>query len=117
MSSKGAGMVKYPMREAAVEIKKPPQVQAHWSRLVGLYRTRLGDLRIIIGDGQLIAVNTTGSDPRGGLMRLTPLSEYEFRIDTSYAGQPGEIARFALDAKGRVERLYLGAHYLVRIGD
>lgn len=106
-----------PLRDAADKIKKPPEVQAHWNRLVGLYRTRLGDLRIVIGDGQLIGVNITGADPRSGLMRLTPISEYEFRIDTSYAGQPGEIARFALDQDGRVTRLYLGAHYLVRIGD
>lgn len=114
---RAANLLVPPMREAAVKIKQPPQVQAHWNRLAGLYRTQLGDLRIVIGDGQLIGVNTTGSDPRGGLMRLMPLSEYEFRIDTSYTGQPGEIARFALDAKGRVERLYLGAHYVVRIGD
>ena len=114
---RAANLLVPPLREAALKIKKPPELQAHWSLLAGLYRTRLGDLRIIVGDGQLIGVNTTGSDPRGGLMRLTPLAEYEFRIDTSYAGQSGEIARFALDAEGRVERLYLGSHYLVRIGD
>ncbi len=114
---KAANLLVPPLREAAVEIKKPPKVQAHWKLLTGLYRTRLGDVRILIGDGQLIGVNTTGSDPRGGLMRLTPLAEYEFRIDTSYTGQLGEVARFALDPAGRVERLYLGAHYLVRIGD
>ena len=114
---RAASLLVPPLRQAAVKIKPPPQVPAHWNRLVGLYRARLGDLRVIIGDGQLIGVNTTGSDPRSGLMQLTPLAEYEFRIDTSYAGQSGEIARFALDAEGRVERLYLGAHYLDRIGD
>jgi CubicO group peptidase (beta-lactamase class C family) len=115
--NKVADLLIPPLREAAVEIKKSPQMQGHWERLTGLYRSRLGDLRIVIGDGKLVGVNITGSDPRGGLMRLKPLSEYEFRIDASYAGQPGEIARFSRDNKGRVERLYLGSHYLERIGD
>lgn len=106
-----------PLREAADKIKKPQRPEKHWPRLTGLYRGRLSDLKIIIGDRQLVGVVATAPDPRIGLLRLNPIGPYEFRIETAYSGQPGEIARFAFDGNGRVERLYLGSHYLERVAD
>lgn len=86
-----------------------------WAKYVGGYRSRGGDSKVVVVDGQLWLIAPMEEDPVETKSVLVPLREHTFRIEGSGGGPHGELARFELDAAGNVTRLYTGVNYSTRL--
>ena len=84
-----------------------------WERYLGRYRSRSADLQVLVLDGELVGIDPSQADPMPDLIRLKPVSEHAFRIESrNGSASIGELAVFEMDARGRVGRLKLAANYM-----
>jgi D-alanyl-D-alanine carboxypeptidase len=83
-----------------------------WSRYVGRYRDVWGDSQVLILDGDLVLINPTLPDPMPGLIKLSPVAEHVFRVQTKegYSSQ-GELVVFEIDEVGKTVRMKMGENY------
>jgi hypothetical protein len=98
---------------AIVKVTKPavkrPDPRPEWSAYVGRYRGNFSESEVMLIDGELVAIDPSSDDPKGGMARLVPLADGTFRIEAASGGQSiGEKASFIKGASGKVEKLRLG---------
>ena len=87
--------------------------ESGWERYLGRYRSRSVDLQVLVLDGELVGIDPSQPDPTPDLIRLRPVSEHAFRIESENGSASiGELAVFEMDAGGHVERLKLAANYM-----
>ncbi len=86
-----------------------------WAKFIGTYRSRGGDTKVILMNGQLWLISPMEEDPVESKSVLVPVGEHTFRIEGSGGGPHGELARFEVDAAGNVTRLFTGVNYSMRI--
>lgn len=87
-----------------------------WSKYLGRYRSLWGDEQILIYNGELIAIYPNLPDPLDDYMRLIPVGENTFRMQSKngYSGK-GELAVFELDENGKVIRFKTGDNYTLPV--
>lgn len=80
-----------------------------WAGYLGKYRTAWGDVQIVVQNGELTAIDPSLPDPLLAIIRLAPLAEHTFRMETENGFlSPGETAVFHLDTAGKVIALQTG---------
>ena len=86
----------------------PATAPPAWHTYVGTYAGPrwLEDLEIMILNGQLTMVSPGSDTPWSDRVVLRPVGADLFRMQGGWAA--GELARFELDAQGRVARLVAG---------
>jgi D-alanyl-D-alanine carboxypeptidase len=86
-----------------------------WQRYAGRYRSRWGDVQVLLVDDGLLLIEPSLPDPMLMAIRLCPLDDaaHAFRAEAKdgYASH-GEAVVFELDAGGRVTRVRVGQNYL-----
>jgi len=92
----------------------PATAPPAWHTYVGTYAGPrwLEDLEIMILNGQLTMVSPGSDTPWSDRVVLRPVGADLFRMQGGWAA--GELARFELDAQGRVARLVAGNIYWTR---
>ena len=92
--------------------ERRPEPEGGWSRYVGRYRTPWSDSQVLILDGELVVINPTEPDPMPGLIKLIPVGEHVFRMQSKdgYLSH-GELVVFDLDHDGSVVRMKSGENY------
>ena len=87
-------------------------------RYAGRYRSPWADMRVLVYDGGLVAIDPSVADPTEGMTRLVPVAEHAFRMESTdgYTSH-GELMVFELDENGRVARVKVGANYTHPIGE
>jgi len=87
-----------------------------WARFAGLYRSRGGDMHVVLLNQRLVLVPPTAAN-LDNPVRLEPLGNGVFRFTTPAGGGPvGETVRF-VEEGGRVVRMYVGDSYVDRVRD
>lgn len=91
------------------------RVDPAWQRYTGRYRSRWGDLHVLLVEEGLLVIEPSLPDPMLTAIRLDPIEgpPHTFRADTSdgYASH-GEPVVFELDEGGRPTRVRIGQNYL-----
>lgn len=87
-------------------------------RYAGRYRSPWADMRVLVYDGGLVAIDPSVTDPTDGMTRLVPAGEHAFRMESTdgYTSH-GELMVFELDAGGRVARVKVGANYTYPVAE
>ncbi|MDX2179957.1 MAG: serine hydrolase domain-containing protein [Bryobacteraceae bacterium] len=98
---------------AVVKATKPaakkPEWKPEWSAYVGRYRSNFSESEVMALDGELVVIDPSSDDPKGGMAKLVPLADGTFRIEAASGGQSvGEKAVFLRGASGKVEKLRMG---------
>jgi len=89
-----------------------------WDTLTGRFRTAWGDAQVIRQGARLVLLDPTEERPGGSPYVLEPVSPGVFRLTGDDGSGPvGELARFELDADGRVKRLKIGENYTWPVKD
>ena len=89
------------------------QPESGWETYLGRYRSRSADLQVLVLDGELVGIDPSQPDPIPDLIRLRPVSEHAFRMESGNGSASiGELAVFEIDARGHVGGLKLGANYM-----
>ncbi|MCB0084136.1 MAG: serine hydrolase, partial [Caldilineaceae bacterium] len=102
--------------KAAKPEPTPQEAPQAWERYTGRYRSAWGDLQVLIYNDELVAIAPTAPDPLASMIKLKPVSEHTFRMETKERfGSTGELAVFALDDSGKVCRLHTGNTYMTPI--
>ena len=104
-----------PVVTRAAEPTRPPATPSPaWQAYVGTYAGPkwFDDLQIMILDGQLTMVSPGSDTPWADRVVLRPVGADTFRMQGGWAS--GELAKFELDAEGRVVRLLAGNVYWTR---
>ena len=104
-----------PVVTRATEPARPPTTPSPaWQVYVGAYTGPkwFDDLQIMILDGQLTMVSPGSDTPWADRVILRPAGADTFRMQGGWAA--GELAKFELDAEGRVVRLLAGNVYWTR---
>jgi CubicO group peptidase (beta-lactamase class C family) len=91
--------------------RKEPTVDPAWEKLLGTYRWKRREMRIMVLGGELTMIFPKASDPWGTRYRLEPVSPSSFRL---VAARPGawlhrELLTFEVGPDGRVKA---GTHFL-----
>lgn len=86
-----------------------------WLKYIGTYRSRGGDSKILVLDGQLSVISPLNDDPLETKIVLVPAGEHTFTMVDEGGGPHGELARFELNEQGEVTRFYRGVNYAERI--
>jgi CubicO group peptidase (beta-lactamase class C family) len=87
-----------------------------WARFAGLYRSRGGDMHVVLLNQRLVLVPPTAAN-LDNPVRLEPLGNGLFRFTAPAGGGPvGETVRF-VEEGGRVVRMYVGDSYVDRVRD
>jgi CubicO group peptidase (beta-lactamase class C family) len=83
-----------------------------WARYAGRYRSPWADMRVLVYDGGLVAIDPSLPDPTEGMTRLLPAGEHTFRMESAdgYTSH-GELIVFEMGPDGRVARVRIGANY------
>jgi CubicO group peptidase (beta-lactamase class C family) len=89
-----------------------PSADPAWARYVGTYTWKHADVQILVLGGELTLIVPEATNPWESRVRLTPMGPHTFRMIGGSAS--GELARFELDAAGKVTRLFIGSVYRVR---
>lgn len=106
----------FPALAEATKASTPKVDPATWQPYVGRYRNEWSDAQVLIHQEQLIVIDPSQPDPMAGHMRLVPVTEHTFRIEsTNGYSSRGELAKFELDDAGQVVRVKIGAGYSQRI--
>jgi hypothetical protein len=100
---------------AATPEKPRPTADPTWTKYVGTYRSRGGDSKVLVMNGQLWLISPMDENPAESKSVLVPAGEHTFRIEGTGGGPHGELARFELDASGKVTRLFTGVNYSRRL--
>ncbi len=102
----------FPALAEAVKASTAKIDPATWQPYLGRYRNDWGDAQVLVHKAQLIVIDPSQPDPMAGHLRLVPVAEHTFRIesDNGYSAH-GELAQFELDAHGKVVQVKLGAGY------
>jgi hypothetical protein len=88
---------------------KKSEPKPEWSAYVGRYRSNFSESEVMQLDGELVVIDPSSDDPKGGMARLVPLADGTFRIEAASGGQSiGEKAVFLRGASGKVEKLRMG---------
>jgi hypothetical protein len=86
-----------------------------WQRYAGRYRSRWGDLQVLLVDDGLLLIEPSLPDPMLMAIRLCPMdgAAHAFRAEAKdgYASH-GEAVVFELNEGGRVTRMRVGQNYL-----
>lgn len=93
------------------------QPDPSWSNFVGTYRDPWGDTEIVILNGELVMMDPRQDDPKGSLIKLTPIEKNKFKAvpeNFSY-GEIGEFVSFELGADGKAVRMKVGENYTPRL--
>lgn len=102
-------------------VTSPPataQPPAGWQRYAGRYRSPWADAQVLVVDGGLAMIDPSLADPMVNLVRLHPVAEHTFRMETKDGfGATGELVAFELDASGRVTRVRLGENYTYPVAE
>jgi hypothetical protein len=101
--------------KAAEGAPKPSLPDPAWQAYVGTYRSRWGGTKVLVLGGKLVVITPLDEDPLEGKYVLVPAGNHTFRIEGQGSGRHGDRARFELDAKGMVKRLFLGDIYSSRV--
>ena len=89
------------------------QPESGWETYLGRYSSRSADLQVLVLDGELVGIDPSQPDPIPDLIRLRPVSEHAFRMESGNGSASiGELAVFEIDARGHVGGLKLGANYM-----
>ena len=86
-----------------------------WLKYIGTYRSRGGDSKVLVLDGQLSVVSPLNDDPLETKIVLVPAGEHTFTMVGEGGGPHGELARFEFNEQGEVTRFYRGVNYAERI--
>jgi CubicO group peptidase (beta-lactamase class C family) len=82
-----------------------------WARYIGRYRSPWNDTEVLLQESGLVLVDPSQPDPVPSLVRLVPVAEHTFRMETRDGyGSAGELVVFEL-ADGRVTRVRIGDNY------
>lgn len=83
-----------------------------WTRYAGRYRSPWADMRVLVYDGGLVAIDPSLPDPTEGMTRLLPVAEHAFRMESAdgYTSH-GELMVFEMGPDGRVARVRIGTNY------
>ena len=85
-----------------------------WTRFAGLYRSAMGDSRVVLLNEKLVIISPT-STTVGTPSTLEPLGAGRFRLMAPGGGSAiGEVVRFT-EANGEVSRMYIGDGYQTRL--
>lgn len=87
-----------------------PEAKPEWQRFLGSYQTDWGGVEVVIRGSQLQMISIRFIDAPPTLLEPTGKPN-EFIIKVP--GNPGETARFDLDAEGKVTRLWMGNEYML----
>lgn len=95
--------------KAAAPAPKAVQPSENLQRYTGKFRSVWGDEQVIILNNELVIIDPSSPDPLLGIVKLSPVAEHTFRIETEENfGSEGELATFEFDDQGKVSRLILG---------
>ncbi|MGH9720860.1 MAG: serine hydrolase domain-containing protein [Bryobacteraceae bacterium] len=102
-----------PVIARATEVPKPgTKPNATWEMYTGTYVWKHSESRVMILNGELTVVVPDAENPWESRIRLEPLSPHTFLMKGG--ASTGEIARFEVDAAGRVTRMWAGDYYRLR---
>ena len=87
-----------------------------WQQYVGKYRDFWGDWQVLILDGGLVIIQPSLPDPTQAMMKLVPVAEHTFRIESNAGSFKGELVTFEMD-DGKVRRVKLSGNYTYPHGD
>ena len=97
----------------ATETPKPaPSADPAWARYVGTYAWKHADVQVRVLAGELTLIVPDAANPWESRVRLAPVGPHTFKMIGGSAS--GELARFEVDAAGKVTRLFIGSVYRVR---
>ena len=100
---------------ATTKAEAPAEPDPAWTTYIGTYRSRGGERKVLIMNGELVLITPLSEDPMAGKTVLVPVSEHTFRMQGTGGGPHGELARFEVDGQGNVTRLFTGVNYSRRV--
>jgi D-alanyl-D-alanine carboxypeptidase len=92
---------------------KATKADPAWQRYVGRYRNAWGDSQVLTLNGELVAIDPSQPDPTLATVKLVPVAEHTFRIETKEGfSSNGELVVFEMDDEGQVQRMKMGQNYI-----
>jgi len=113
------GIFKWVAPRILKSLPKPTAaVPAHPEKLVGKYRSYSNFTQVVLLDGELHVISPLEDDPFAAPMKLIPVSETVFDVQTSNSfGLVGEQVAFELNPDGSVHRMRSGYNYSYPVKD
>jgi len=96
--------------KAVTPVSKVSAPDPAWQQYVGKYRDFWGDWQVLILDGGLVIIMPSLPDPTQAMMKLAPVAEHTFRIESKAGSFKGELVTFEMD-NGKVQRVKLSGNY------